>query len=90
MSKEISFFDLDNTLWYIKNDIWIIDKNKPYEPILKISPIEFILIKSGIYAKDDILVEYNNESYFISQDMMERIMRKKKIRLNTRISKFLN
>lgn len=81
MNKEISFFDLDNSLWYIKSDIWIIDKNQPYEPILKISPIEFILIKSGIYVKDDILVEYNNESYFISQDMMERIMRKKKIRL---------
>ncbi|MCK9416330.1 hypothetical protein M0Q97_06700 [Candidatus Dojkabacteria bacterium] len=81
MNKEISFFDLDNSLWYIKADIWIIDKNKPNEPILKISPIEFILIKSGIYAKDDILVEYNNESYYISQDMMERIMRKKKIRL---------
>jgi anaerobic ribonucleoside-triphosphate reductase len=29
-------------------------------------------------TKDDILIEYNNESYFISQDMMERIMRKKK------------
>jgi hypothetical protein len=78
MNKEISFFDLDNTLWYIKSDVWVIDKDKPSEPILKISPIEFILIKSGIYIKDDILIEYNNESYFISQDMMERIMRKKK------------
>lgn len=78
MNKEIAFFDLDNTLWYIKSDVWVIDKNKPSIPLLKISPIEFALIKSGIYVKDDILVEYNGESYFISKDMMERIERKSK------------
>jgi hypothetical protein len=78
MSKEIAFFDLDNTLWYIKSDIWIIDKNKPSVPILKISPIEFALIRSGIYVDDDILIEYNNEKFYISKDMMERILRKSK------------
>jgi hypothetical protein len=78
MNKEIAFFDLDNTLWYIKSDFWIIDKNNPSVSILKISPIEFALIKSGIYVKDDILIEYNGESYFISRDMLERIQRKSK------------
>lgn len=83
MNKEIAFFDLDNTLWYIKSDVWVIDKNNPSVPILKISPIEFALIKSGIYVKDDILVEYSGDSYFISKDMMERIERKSKnIKLN--------
>lgn len=79
--KELALFDLDNTLWYINSDIWIIDKNKPQEPILKISQIEFALIKNGIYIKDDILIDYNNESYYISNDMMERILRKRKIRI---------
>lgn len=77
-NKELAFFDLDNTLWYIRSDVWVIDKNKPSETILKISPIEFALIKSGVYVKDDILVEYNNEKFFISRDMMERIQRKSK------------
>lgn len=82
MDREIAFFDLDNTLWYIKSDIWVIDKNKPSaNPILKISQTEFALIKSGIYIKDDIRIEYNNERFFISKDMLERILRKKKIRL---------
>jgi hypothetical protein len=82
IDREIAFFDLDNSLWYIKSDIWIINKNKPNIPILKISPVEFALIKGGIYVKDDILVEYNNESFFISRDMMDRIQRKSpKIRL---------
>ena len=78
MNKELAMFDLDNTLWYIKSDIWVIDKNNPSVPILKISPIEFALIRSGIYVKDDILIEYNGESFFISRDIMERIERKKK------------
>ena len=78
MGKEIAFFDLDNTLWYIKSDIWVIDKDKPNIPIIKISPIEFALIKSGIYLKDDIPVDYNNETFYISMDMLERIHRKNK------------
>lgn len=78
MDKEICFFDLDNTLWYIKSDIWVIDKNKPQECIIKISPLEFTLIKNGIYVKDDLLIEYNNEQFYISTDMLERILRKKK------------
>jgi len=81
MNKEIAFFDLDNTLWFIKSDIWVIDKNDPSKPILKISPIEFALIKSGIYVKDDILIEFNGDSFYISKDMVERIQRKKNIRL---------
>lgn len=79
MDKEIAFFDLDNTLWYIKSDIWVINKEKPSdEPILKISQPEFALIKSGIYVKDDIRIDYNNESFYISKDMLERILRKNK------------
>lgn len=78
MNKEIAFFDLDNTLWYIKSDVWVIDKNNPSKPIIKISPVEFALIKSGIYIKDNISLDYNNEKYYISKDMLERIQRKKK------------
>jgi hypothetical protein len=80
-NKEILFFDLDNTLWFVKSDVWVIDKNEPSEPILRISPIEFVLIKNGIYNKNGYLVEYNGESYYISNDLVDRIQRKKKIRL---------
>ena len=76
MNKEIAFFDLDNTLWYIKSDVWLIDKNNPSVPIFKISSIEFILIKSGIYNKSNIEVSYNGDVFFISQEMLERARRK--------------
>lgn len=78
MSKEIAFFDLDNTLWYIKSDIWLIDKNDPSTPIIKISAVEFALINSGIYVKDNLEINYNGETFFISNDMFERIRRKSK------------
>ena len=79
MDREIAFFDLDNTLWYIKSDIWVINKNKPSaDPLLKIPQTEFALIRSGIYVKDDIPIDYNNEKFFISRDMLERIRRKSK------------
>jgi hypothetical protein len=84
VNKELTLFDLDNTLWYIKSDIWIIDKDKPNIPILKISPIEFSLIKSGVYTKDEILIEYNNNKFFISKDILERLQRKIK---NLKLSK---
>ena len=83
MSKEIAFFDLDNTLWYIKSDIWLIDKNKPSIPILKISPIEFALIENGIYTKDELQIDYNGETFCISKDMLERVQRKNR---NIRLS----
>ena len=76
MGREIAFFDLDNTLWYIHSDIWIIDKNKPEVPILKISPIDFALIKSGIYIKDNYPIEYNGETFYISNDIYEKLGRK--------------
>jgi len=78
MSKQISFFDLDNTLWYIKSDIWLINKNSPAIPILKISIVDFALIKSGIYVKDNLPVEYNGETFYISKDMFDIAYHKNK------------
>ena len=81
--KEIAFFDLDNTLWYIHSDIWIIEKEKPNIPLFKINPIEFSLIKNGIYVKDNFPIEYNDETYYISKDIYEKLkMKIKNIKLN--------
>ena len=78
MSKQISFFDLDNTLWYIKSDIWLINKNKPSIHIIKIYIIDFALIKSVLYIKDNMPIEYNGENFFISKDMFDRVYHKNK------------
>lgn len=74
MNKEIAFFDLDETLWNIKNDdIWIIDKDKPYKPLMILDPLEFSLIENGKFKKDDLKLDYNGNVYFISKDLFNVI-----------------
>ena len=76
--KEIAFFDLDNTLWYVKSNAWVILKDNPGKPLMKISNLEFTLIKNGVYIGDDNIIEFNNEKYFVSNDFVERLERRKK------------
>ncbi len=76
--KEIAFFDLDNTLWYIKSNAWVILKDKPGKPLMKIGNLEFTLINNGVYIPDGNIVEFNNEKYFVSNDFVERLERRKK------------
>ena len=77
MEKEIAFFDLDGTLWNIKNeDVWIIDKEKPYKPVVILNNLEFSLIKAGKFVKDELPLEYNGQKYFISKDLFEIIKKK--------------
>jgi len=76
--KEIAFFDLDNTLWYVKSNAWVILKDKPSKPLMKIGNLEFTLIKNGVYIPDGNIIEFNNEKYHVSNDFVERLQRRKK------------
>jgi len=76
MNKEFHTFDLDGTLWNIKSEIWVIDKEKPYKPIVTIDGLEFSLIKNGFYFRDDIPLEYNGEKFYISKSLFDKIYKK--------------
>jgi hypothetical protein len=80
MNKDsIIFFDLDDTLWNIKNnDIWIIDKDKPYKPLIVIDNMEFSLIKAGVFKKDELPLNYNGNIFYISKDLFDIIKKKAK------------
>jgi len=68
---------LDGTLWNIKNnDTWIIDKDKPFKPVLILDPLEFSLIQNGKFIKEDLKLDYNGSVYYISKDLFERIKKK--------------
>ena len=45
-NKEIHFFDLDNTLWYLDSKIWVVDKRKPNIPIIKLSKHDMFMIQN--------------------------------------------
>lgn len=78
MNREIHMFDLDGTLWNIDSEIWIIDKDKPYKPVIKISHLEFSLIRNGVYRKDNIPLDYNGNKFFISKRIWNKIYKKKR------------
>jgi hypothetical protein len=66
------FFDLD-VLINVDNKIWIVNKTKPSIPVVKISKSDFNLIKKGIYRKDKQSLTIGGSSYWIPEDLMNKI-----------------
>ena len=85
ISNKAFFFDI-NTLITTNSKVWIIDRDKPNKPILRIPKSDFNLIKKGIYKKDNIKFDMQDESYWISKDLFDQIKIKSKNK-NLNISK---
>lgn len=85
VSNKAFFFDL-NSLITTNSKVWIVDRDKPNKPILRIPKSDFNLIKKGVYKKDDIKFEMQGESYWISKDLFDQIKIKAKNQ-NLNISK---
>jgi hypothetical protein len=77
MSNKAFFFDI-NTLITTNSKVWIVDRDKPNKPILRIPKSDFNLIKKGVYKKDNIKFEMQDESYWISKDLFDQIKIKSK------------
>jgi len=76
MSKIIHFFDLDNTLWKVELKAWIILKNKPNNPLIKLNKIQIKDILNGVYKKEENLIEFNGNTFWISDNMFDKIKKK--------------
>ena len=66
------FFDLD-VLINVDNKVWIVNKTKPSIPVVKISKSDFNLIKKGVYRKDQQSLTIGGASYWIPEDLMNKI-----------------
>ncbi len=77
ISNKAFFFDL-NSLITTNSKVWIVDRDKPNKPILRIPKSDFNLIKKGVYKKDNIKFEMQDESYWISKDLFDQIKIKSK------------
>lgn len=77
ISNKAFFFDI-NTLITTNSKVWIVDRDKPNKPILRIPKSDFNLIKKGVYKKDNIKFEMQDESYWISKDLFDQIKIKSK------------
>lgn len=72
-TKKCHIYDLENSLVNIERKIWIIEKNNPSEPILRLSESDFKLIESGIFRSQNNRIEFNGKLYFISNEMITRL-----------------
>lgn len=77
--KQIHFFDLDNVLWKVDSKVWVVDKESPEKPIIKIDDFEMNRIHNGYYVKDKLKIDYNQKEYYISQTTFDKIQKKKKL-----------
>jgi hypothetical protein len=76
------FFDL-NTLIDINSKVWIVSKNNPNKPLIKLEQSEFNLIKSGIWRKTGTPLKISGTDYYIHEDLIESIKLKcKKFNVN--------
>lgn len=71
------FFDID-TLIRMNNQAWIVDKNNPNVPIMKISKSDFNLIQSGIYRKQGNKIDFNGKTYWLPIDLINKLKIKAK------------
>jgi hypothetical protein len=85
MVKNAHFFDID-ILIKINSNVWVVDKNKPNIPIIKISQSEFNLIESGIYKGHDAPLEILGKKYWLPKNL-EQELRVKSKNLRIDISK---
>ncbi len=55
---------------------WVISKDNPTKPIMKISKYEFNLFTSGIYKRHNNKIDFNGKSFYLNERTMEKLKRK--------------
>ena len=79
------FFDID-TLIKLENQAWVVDKNNPNIPILKISKSDFNLIQSVIYRKQGNKIDFNGKTFWLPTELVNKL----KIKAKTYKTEFSN
>jgi hypothetical protein len=73
------FFDIETIL---KSDskVWVIDKNKPNNPIIKIDRSDFNLIKRGIYKSQSNRIDFAGDIYWLPNELFDTLKVRCKVR----------
>lgn len=66
------FIDLDIII-QTESKPWIVSKDKPNFPILKMDSSDFKIFQSGIYQKDNNKIDFNGKSFWLSNDFMTKV-----------------
>jgi len=71
------FFDLD-VLLNIDAQAWVVNKDQPNIPIMKISKSDFNLIKNGVYKKQGNKIDFNGQTFWLPTEMVNKLKIKAK------------
>lgn len=71
--KSAHIFNIDNLLIKIDQKVWIIDKSDPNKCLMKISKEDFDLMRSGAFKEQDLSLKFNGKTYWLSQDIFDRL-----------------
>lgn len=52
---------------------WVVSKDNPNIPILKIEPSDFKLFQSGIYKSQNNKLDFNGKSFYLSNEFMNKV-----------------
>jgi hypothetical protein len=66
------FFDID-TVIISHAKIWVVDKSKPSDCIIKMDQSDFNLVKSGIYRSYGNKIRFSGIDYYLPDDIMNKI-----------------
>ena len=70
--KICHIFDLD-TILILEQKVWIVSKDNPAQPIIRIDESEFNLIKSGIYKSQNNKLEFSGKTYWLPTKLMNTL-----------------
>ena len=66
------FIDLDIIL-KTESKPWIVSKDNPNIPIMKMNPHDFKIFQSGIYRSHNNKIEFNGKTFWLSTDFMNKV-----------------
>lgn len=75
--RSAHFIDLDIIL-DMKTKPWIVSKDNPNIPIMKIEPYQFKSFKSGIFRSHNNKISFNGENFWLPNDFMNKLKIKSK------------
>ena len=71
------FIDL-NIVLQTEAKAWIVDKNSPNTPIMKMNLEDFNLFRSGIFKSQNNKIQFNGKTFWLSNDFMNKVKIKSK------------
>jgi ribosomal protein L30E len=77
--KTANFINI-NCLINNEAHVWIIDKDNPNTPVLKIDKTDFDLFMKGLFIVHNLVITYNGKDVFINPDLYEKLKNVSKLK----------